>query len=239
MRITRLDNLVQLTWMPGFFPVNSYLIEEEDGLTLIDAALPSSVKGIIQAAAQLNKPLTRILLTHAHSDHIGALDGLKRLLPEARVYISVRDAALLGGDRSLQPGEPQTKIRGGVPKRVTTRPDVLLSEGDRIGSLTAFSTPGHTPGSMSFQDTRSGALIVGDAFQTFRGVAVSGTVVPWFPFPALATWSKEQALASAVRLLELQPALLGSGHGDLLPQPESAMRRAIEIAQSKLHKELV
>ena len=52
-------------------------MEEEAGLTLIDAALPYSAKGILQAE-KIGKPITKIVLTHAHDDHIGALDALKK-----------------------------------------------------------------------------------------------------------------------------------------------------------------
>lgn len=112
MRITQEGNLLQLTWMPGWFPVNCYLVVEEQELTLIDAAMSFSVQGILRTAAKLNLPLTRIVLSHAHGDHVGALDELKKRLPDAVVYISERDAALLGGDRSLRQGEPQTPIKG-------------------------------------------------------------------------------------------------------------------------------
>ncbi|CAH1192283.1 putative metallo-hydrolase YflN [Paenibacillus auburnensis] len=236
MRVTQAGDLLQLTWMPNLFPVNCYLVIEEQELTVIDAALPFSTKGIIAAAAKLQKPITRIVLTHAHGDHVGALDELKRQLPEAKVYISERDAALLRGDRSLRPGEPQTPIKGSVPKKLKTVADVLLHEGDLVGSLQAISTPGHTPGSMSFLDQRSGALIAGDAFQTFRRTAVSGTVVPLFPFPAMATWNKELALASAQKLLGSSPTILAPGHGNLLKNPHAAMQQAINKAQQSLRK---
>lgn len=233
MRVTREGHLLQLTWMPRWFPVNSYIIEEDHELTLIDAALPFSVKGIIDTAAKLNKKITRIVLTHAHGDHVGALDELKRQLPDALVYISDRDAALLRGDSSLLEGEPQTAIKGSVPKKISTQPDVLLQDGDTLGSLRAILTPGHTPGSMSFIDTRSGAIIVGDAYQTFRGIAVSGTINPWFPFPAMATWNKTQALISAIKLLELSPTILATGHGDILISPVQMMEKAIHRAQKE------
>ncbi|KGE16961.1 MBL fold metallo-hydrolase [Paenibacillus wynnii] len=233
MRITREGHLLQLTWMPRFFPVNCYLIEEEDGLTLIDAALPFCVKGILRTAKGLDKDITRIILTHAHEDHVGALDGVKQQFPDAKVYISERDSALLRGDLSLRPGEPSTPIRGGVPKKVTTKPDILLHDGDKVGSLLSISTPGHTPGSMSFLDSRSRAIIVGDAFQTFRGTAVSGTIVTWFPFPAMATWNKEAALASAFKVLEASPSLLAVGHGNIIKQPRLKIQAAIDTAMKK------
>ncbi|WP_379152148.1 MBL fold metallo-hydrolase [Paenibacillus sp. sgz5001063] len=236
MRTTQVGQLLQLTWMPGFFPVNCYLVEEEDGLTLIDAALPFSVKGIMAIATSLNKPVNRIVLTHAHGDHVGALDELKKQLPAAVVYISERDSALLRGDRSLRADELQTPIKGSVPTRITTVPDILLQEGDTVGSLTAIATPGHTPGSMSFLDQRNGFLVVGDAYQTFRRTAVSGTVVPLFPFPAMATWNRDKALESAIKLYKLSPKLLAAGHGNLLKAPGEQMELAIQQAE-RLQKE--
>lgn len=233
MRVTREGHLLQLTWMPKFFPVNCYLVEEENELTLIDAGLSISLQGIVRTAAGLGKEITRIILTHAHADHVGALDKLLKVYPQAELYISERDAALLRGDRTLRKGEPSTPIRGSVPKKVAAKPDVLLQEGDMIGSLRAISTPGHTPGSMSYLDRRSQAVIAGDALQTFRGTAISGTIVPWFPFPALATWNKDEALSSAVKLLEAGPALLAAGHGDMLKDPHRQLQAAIHTAENK------
>ncbi|OBZ14271.1 hypothetical protein A8L34_09965 [Bacillus sp. FJAT-27264] len=236
MRVLQEGHLIQLTWMPSFFPVNCYLIEEEDGLTLIDAAMPFSAKGIIGTAEKLGKKISRIILTHAHGDHVGALDEVAKHYADAKVYISERDAALLRGDRSLRADEPQTPIKGSVPKKITTKPDVLLREGDTIGSLKAISTPGHTPGSMSFIDQRSGAVIVGDAIQMFRGFVVSGTIVPLFPFPALATWHKEIALSSARKLLQLKPSIIAAGHGNWMKDPVNELQRAILRAEKALGK---
>jgi glyoxylase-like metal-dependent hydrolase (beta-lactamase superfamily II) len=233
MKITRIGHLYQLAFMPRFFPVNCYLVEEESELTLIDAALPFSVKGILQAAKQIGKPITRIVLTHAHGDHIGALDGLKKELLHAQVYISRRDAKLLAGNVELEADEPQTPIKGSIPKGIQTKPDVLLADGDRIGSLQAIAAPGHTPGSMAFLDVRSRALIAGDAFQVRGGVAVSGVVKFWFPFPAMATWSKDASLESTRRLRQLAPSLLAVGHGRMIEQPAAVMDAALEEASAK------
>ncbi|HEY8528240.1 MAG TPA: MBL fold metallo-hydrolase [Paenibacillaceae bacterium] len=234
MKMVRAGTVYQLTFMPRLFPVNCYLIEEDDGLTLIDAALPYSAKAILQAMRRLGKPITRIVLTHAHSDHVGALDALKQALPDATVHISARDARLLHGDFSLEADEPRTPVRGGFPKALKTRADILLQDGDRIGSLLAIAAPGHTPGSMAFLDTRNGALIAGDAFQTQGGIAVAGQFRPWFPFPAMATWSKGKALESARKLRAYQPTLLAAGHGEMLNEPGPAIDRAIAEAERAL-----
>lgn len=236
MRMIREKRAAQLTYLPVVFPVNCYLVEEEDGLTLVDAALPNNVAAIMKVAEQFGKPITRIALTHAHSDHVGALDGLKKLLPEAKVYISSRDAKLLCGDASLMEGEGALPIRGGIPKEIQTIPDVLLAENDRVGSLVAIAAPGHTPGSMAYWDERTGMLIAGDAFQTRGGVAVSGHMRLSFPFPALATWNPAVSLESARKLAKLRPSVLGVGHGNLCRAPLPAMEKAIRESEMSLYK---
>jgi glyoxylase-like metal-dependent hydrolase (beta-lactamase superfamily II) len=234
MRVIKKGYLYQVTFMANVFPVNCYFIEEENGLTLIDAALPYSTKGIFKAAESIGKQITKIILTHAHEDHVGALDSIKEEIPDVPVYISVRDYRLMNGDRSLDPNEHQTPIKGGVPKKLKTRANVLLKEGDLIGSLTAIETPGHTPGSLSFFDTRTRALIAGDSFQTRGGIAVAGDMKPWFPFPAFGTWSKETAIVSAKKLVSYRPELLAVGHGEMMKNPIGAMEQAIISAEQKL-----
>src|ERR671920_230222 len=85
--------------------VNAYLVEEDDGLTLIDTTLPRSQKAILAAAERLGHPIVRIALTHAHQDHIGSLDALHAALPDAEVLIGARDARFLRGDKDLDPAE--------------------------------------------------------------------------------------------------------------------------------------
>ncbi|GMK37105.1 MBL fold metallo-hydrolase [Paenibacillus sp. CCS19] len=236
MKTTKSGALTQLTFLPYLLPMNCYLLEEGDGLTLIDCAMAFSAKRIMQAAAAIGKPITRIVLTHAHGDHIGALDVLKQQLPNVKVFISARDARLLRGDRSLDANEPQQPIKGSVPKAgaIHTTPDVELQPGDRVGSLTVIPTPGHTPGHIALWQESTRTLIAGDAMQTSGGTAVSGKMQPFFPFPAMATWSKEEAVASAKRLLTLEPAVLAVGHGAMLHQPAQAMAAAIVAAERAL-----
>ncbi len=227
------NNLVQLTRLPRLFPVNCYLVREEDGLTLIDTTIPGSTKSILAAASALGAPIVRIALTHAHYDHVGSLDALHAALPNAEVLVPARDARFLAGDRSLDPGEPQVKLRGSW-KTCTTKPTRLLMPGDRVGSLEVIAAPGHTPGHVAFLDLRDRALIAGDAFQTLGGIAVAGIVRPLFPFPAMGTYHAPTALASARTLRALEPSRLAVGHGRVLEAPLAAMDQAIAVAQRKL-----
>jgi len=232
------DNLARLTRFPRVFPVNTYLVREDDGLTLVDTAISGAAPVILAAARAMGAPIARILLTHAHSDHAGSRDALPDALPDAAVLISARDARFLAGDKSLDPTEPQDKPRDAY-QTCKTRPTRLLQPGDHVGSLEVVAAPGHTPGHVAFLDTRDGTLIVGDAFQTRGGVAVSGTVRPLFPFPALATWHKPTALESARALRALNPSRLAVGHGVVLTDPLPAMDRAIAEAERRLGARVV
>ena len=234
MKISHFKNIYQITIMPRVFPVNCYIIEEQNELTVIDAGIPASFKGIVKVIEQLNKPLTNIVLTHAHEDHIGSLEHLKEQYPAACVSISIRDSRLLKGDRSLDAHEPQMPIKGGVPKNLQIVPDRLLKEGDTIGSLEVVETPGHTPGSISLFVKNTKAMIVGDALQTKGKVAVSGQFVLLFHFPTLATWNKELALKSAKKILNFNPSLLAVGHGEMIEDPEAVIQIAIKEAEKNL-----
>jgi glyoxylase-like metal-dependent hydrolase (beta-lactamase superfamily II) len=216
---------VRVTRIARFGIVNAYLVQEDDGLTLIDTMIPRSANKILLTAKGLGAPIVRILLSHAHQDHVGSLDALHAALPEAEVLITARDARFLRGEKELLPGEPG-KLRGGYPA-VRTRPTREIAAGERVGSLGVVAAPGHTPGHVAFLDSRDRTLYCGDAYSTLGGVATTAKPNPKFPLPGIAGWHRATALESAIALRALEPARLAPGHGKVVESPLEAMDAAI------------
>jgi glyoxylase-like metal-dependent hydrolase (beta-lactamase superfamily II) len=225
-------NAYQLTRL-GF--VNCFLVREPDGFSLIDTGLPGSADDILAAAGKLGAAIRRIVLTHAHMDHVGSVDALIEKLgaPNLELVASARSVPLLQKppNLSLEPNEPQGKIKGGAPG-IKSRPTQLLAEGGLIGSLRAIETPGHMPGHLSFLDERDGTLYAGDALIGKGRLSISG-FAPWFfPLPNFGTWNKAIALASAQKLLAYPIGRFACGHGAVQPGGRSTLTTAIAQATS-------
>ena len=217
---------------------NCYLVRESDSFTLIDTTMGGGAPRIVDAAHRIAmEPIARLLLTHAHGDHIGSLDALAGTLGEPQVAIGAREARLLpkkpAQDRTLDPGEPQCQVKGGFPG-ADTRPMHLSSDGELYGSLRVVATPGHTPGHMSYFDERDGTLYAGDALVTVGGqVHVSGFGPWYFPLPAMATWHRPTARASARRLLELPIRRYAAGHGRIVEGGPELLKDAVGRAEGR------
>ncbi|GEN85582.1 MBL fold metallo-hydrolase [Oceanobacillus sp. FSL W8-0428] len=235
MKIEQHNNLYQITFLPSIFPINCFVLEQEKDLICIDMGTGKFVNEIKQMTDQTGKQLSKLILTHAHGDHVNGVPYFKKVFPDVSVGISKRDRCLLKKDFRLKADESDKPIKGGFPKRDIPI-DFTFEEGDKIDTLEVISTPGHTPGSVTFFEAQHQSLIAGDAFQTRGGIAVSGVLKWLFPFPKAATWDKETAVKSAVKLLELNPKLLAVGHGDMLVNPEEQMKKAIRKAEAGVGK---
>ena len=207
---------------------NCYFVRENDGLTLVDCSWPGSTKAILAAAEDAGSPIRRIALTHAHHDHTGAVEPLRRALPESELSVGARESRLLSGDFERVVDEPEGSLHQSIYRRRDVEPDRLLEVGDRVGSLEVVDAKGHTPGQIGFLDTRDGTLLCGDAYLTVGKPFVCNERALRFPVPALlGLWHGPSAVASARTLRALEPRRLASGHGRVVEQPAAAMDAAL------------
>ncbi len=150
-------------------------------------------------------PLTAIVLTHHHPDHIGAAMACARRyhLP---IWAHPRTAERLAGQVTV---------------------DRLLQEGDRLDlgpcpadgrpwALEALHTPGHAPGHLAFFEPFYGMLFAGDMVSTLTSIVI----VP--SDGDLATY-----LASLRRLRALPSRLLLPAHGNASADPATTIDEAL------------
>jgi N-acyl homoserine lactone hydrolase len=194
------------------FPVPSYLVETADERILIDTGLhpagvgdPAAFYGRPEAGLfelELEQPiteqvdvatLTRVVLTHLHFDHAGALTLLPDSVPivvQRREWEGRVDADVI-------------KRNFFFPRDYTTVEDrrVVLVDGDHDllgdGSVELLLTPGHTPGHQSVR--------VGEQLVLGVDVAHFATTFDDHRFPVFADDYAAQA-DSADRLRHLRDA---------------------------------
>lgn len=234
--------------------VNVYLVEEPDGLVLVDAGLPGLHPHLLTGLASIGRRLadiTAVLITHSHPDHTGLAERL-RVEAGARVWVHEADAGLLRDpSHTKRYFTPERSFAGYLLRRPATlrvpvhiarnggfrpRPvkDPTTFTGGQVldapGHPTAIAVPGHTTGSSAFHFPDRGLLFTGDALVTRDDI--TGRDGPRIIAGAF-TQDSGLALASLTALSDLPAALLLPGHGGALPgELATAVARAREAGPS-------
>lgn len=175
---------------------------------LIDpGAQPQKIKDWVE---QNGWTIDRILLTHGHFDHTGAVNALRQAW-DVPVYAK-NDLYLL---------DPYLNLSEANNRYVVVKDAKHFQEGENVlpdtmsGQLRVISTPGHTPDSVTFYDPDSHVAFVGDTmFQGQPGI---------WNFPG---GNREELLNSIrTKLLTLpKETLLLSGHSaPTTPQAEQSL----------------
>ena len=225
MKITAVGTYGRMLTRLGFF--NCFLVREEDGFTLIDANLKGSEEDILRATGDV--PIRRILLTHAHVDHVGSVDALMAKVPGVELLAAERSIPILQSPASLtlRPGEVGP-IRGGTPG-IVSKVTRTVAEGDRIGSLLAIDTPGHIHGHQAFLDERDGTLYAGDEFGYLGKLTITGFTPWWLPLNAFS--NRDQAREVATKLLAYPVKRVACGHGKVSEGGRGLLQGAIDRAK--------
>jgi glyoxylase-like metal-dependent hydrolase (beta-lactamase superfamily II) len=145
----------------------------EERLTLIDSGLLGSRRRLLRYLQPLGRTideLDRIVCTHAHPDHIGAV---RELVADSSAEVLMHPAHLAG---------LQVSVRQAVSNRSPSQLIAALTRGPEdgrpivdgevlpvLGGLEVVHTPGHTPGSICLYASRHRLLFTGDVLQVVRG----------------------------------------------------------------------
>ena len=223
----------------GDAEVNFYLLEDPDGLVLVDGGLPGhlpQLRSYLEGAGHSLGDIRALLLTHAHPDHTGVAAAARQA--GADVWVHERDAAGLAGGPRV--GNRESKPEGSLLPYLIRRPAVLRAvvyagrmggftgskvsdprtvDGDRQldgvpGRPRVVTLPGHTPGSVGYLFADRGLLFTGDALITYD--SITGYRGPGVSSRAF-THDSRQALASLTALDAINAGLLLPGHGEPFP----------------------
>lgn len=194
----------------GPYATNCYLLWIEGGTDawIVDASFgPGRIIADVQSLGL--KP-SRLLLTHAHVDHIAGVEEVLRALRPAG---SATPALMIHREEEGWLADPVLNLSAMGGGSVTTRsPDGFLVEGDRLtlgeGDRTVvfdvLHTPGHSPGSVSLYAPSHAVVLSGDAL--FAG-SIGRTDFPGGDLPAL-----ERSIRRKLYTLPRETTVL-SGHG--------------------------
>jgi glyoxylase-like metal-dependent hydrolase (beta-lactamase superfamily II) len=159
--------------------INGYVVEDDDGLTLVDCGWKSddvlaALHAGLEALGHRLAGVRRLLITHHHFDHYGLAGTLMRAgVPELLMHrldweraqafaahLDDRDADAWLARNGFTPAPLDGE--GFAGRWEVIAPTRLVADGDRIGRLQALWTPGHSPGHLCFADARGGRMLTGD-----------------------------------------------------------------------------
>jgi glyoxylase-like metal-dependent hydrolase (beta-lactamase superfamily II) len=229
--------------------VNWYLVEADDGLTVVDAGLPrywSQLGAALSAIDRELRDVDALVLTHGHVDHIGLAERL-RVEAGARVLVHEADEELArtgtqpprerGASRYLwRPAALRLFMHlshaGGAgvthPTELETYQDGAVL--DVPGQPCAILTPGHSEGHCCLLFADQGVLFAGDALCTLN--VLTGRRGPQIS-PGAFNGSSERALASLARIEDIDADVLLVGHGEPWRDgPAAAVARALDAGPS-------
>ena len=220
---------------PGVFhidtyPFNWYVVEEAGRLTLIDSGWPGHERALYEGLASIGrsaKDIEAILLTHAHSDHVGMAGPLSRA-HKIPVFIHPADKAMVEGVLQLpwyglltNAWRPHMAfnmlghaIWNGLLSERGIQDTHPLTDGGMLdvpGKPRVIHVPGHTPGEVVFVLESRGIVLTGDTLVTedLRSGVPGG---PQFPCITL-NGEDDVARRSADKMRELGKMTLLPGHG--------------------------
>jgi glyoxylase-like metal-dependent hydrolase (beta-lactamase superfamily II) len=213
----------------GLMVGRAYLTHDADGgMTLIDTSIASAGGKILSqlaAAGLAPTQVRRIIVTHAHPDHVGALPMLKQAT-SAEVICSFVERPYVEGKAPV-PMPPRealdfaSRLLWSPPRPMPGTPvDRDVADGDVIaepfGGLQVVFASGHTPGQIALWQPERRVLFTGDAL---ADLPPWGLRLGFRPF----TVDIQAAGQSARRLAELGPDVICFGHGQ--PMTENAAER--------------
>ena len=153
------DKMMILETQVGPLVTNCYVLANVKTKEAIIIDPGAEVQYIISFLEQVELNCIGIFLTHGHSDHIGAVEGLKVQYPTAPIYVGRLEKDFIEN--------PEENLS--IPifsKSQTVKADVFLEDGqllDLLGTqIEVIETKGHTIGSVCYYVEELGVLFSGD-----------------------------------------------------------------------------